>query len=428
MINYKSHPAADLWPMLKDDELKALAESIKSRGLNQAITLCEGMILDGRNRYKACIISGVEPRFSEFAGDDPYLYVFDQNGERRLGVTNAMKYGIWKKTVYMSDQWRSEQQRIAEQANAMRAKAAIGNDNATKKENSERKNSSCTSGTTTVSGKPKIAKTRAAAAESAKVDRGTVAKMDALEKSAPDLYAKVVSGELALSKAQKDAKRRENAAKKEEIARAASSIIIDSNSIDIRHCDAKDLLEMEPMNVDWIVTDPPYPNEFLHCFELLSEVAELHLSNGGSLLCMSGQSYLDKVYHSLSSRLKYHWTLGYMTPGGQAAQIFPRKVNTFWKPVLWYTKSEFKGKWVGDVCASKVNDNDKKHHHWGQSESGMYDLMKRFVEPAQTVMDPFMGAGTTGVVALELGAKFIGVDINEDHYNSARCRFASLQK
>jgi DNA modification methylase len=76
-------------------------------------------------------------------------------------------------------------------------------------------------------------------------------------------------------------------------------------------------------------------------------------------------------------------------------------------------KGRYQGDWVSDVCTSRINDNDKKHHHWGQSASGMRDLMKRFVVPGQVICDPFLGGGTTGVVAVELGGEFIGIDKEE---------------
>ncbi len=238
MSQLQPHPAAMLWPMLKEPDLQALADSIKERGLNNPITIYEEMILDGRNRYKACQMAGVEPRFTEFNGGDPFLFVFDQNGERRLDVTNAMKYGIWKRTVAMSDEWLTKQRRIVKEANAKRSSAQRGNENASKQ---RIKNSSSTCGTTTESDLSKDRnKTRAAAAEFAKVDKGTVAKMDALEKAAPDLYEKVVDGETPLTQAQRVAKERKREAKREEnrqqVAQAAkpdavegvySTIVID---------------------------------------------------------------------------------------------------------------------------------------------------------------------------------------------------------
>lgn len=177
--------------------------------------------------------------------------------------------------------------------------------------------------------------------------------------------------------------------------------------------------------VDWIITDPPYIKDALALYDKLGRVAKKTLKPGGSLICMTGQSYLPEYMRSLGEHLTYHWMLAYLTPGGQAVQLFQKNVNTFWKPVLWYTQGKYEGDWIGDVTRSAPNDNDKKHHEWGQSESGMYDLMRRFVKPGDTVLDPFMGAGTTGVVAVELGAKFIGYDIAESAYDAARVRLAN---
>lgn len=182
----------------------------------------------------------------------------------------------------------------------------------------------------------------------------------------------------------------------------------------------------EACTFDWIVTDPPYPKEFLPVYDDLAEIAEHSLKPGGSLLCMIGQSYLPEIVAALSKRLTYHWTIAYLTPGGQATQVWPRKVNTFWKPILWFTKGDYSNYgWIGDATRSAVNDNDKTRHHWGQSETGMHDLMRRFVKPGDTVLDPFMGAGTTGVVALELGATFTGYDIDKQFFNETKVRFSN---
>jgi DNA modification methylase len=128
---------------------------------------------------------------------------------------------------------------------------------------------------------------------------------------------------------------------------------------------------------------------------------------------MIGQSYLPEILQLVAPHIAYHWTVGYLTPGGQATQLWQKKVNTFWKPVLWFVKGQYAGDWVGDVTKSQVNDNDKNHHHWGQSESGMADLLERFTRPGELICDPFVGGGTTAVVAASLKRKFVGCDIDE---------------
>jgi len=77
------HPIANIFPMMSDEELSELAESIESNGLRVPILLHEGKILDGRNRYQACESSGVKPEYTEFEGDDPLSHVLDLNLHRR---------------------------------------------------------------------------------------------------------------------------------------------------------------------------------------------------------------------------------------------------------------------------------------------------------------------------------------------------------
>ena len=152
------------------------------------------------------------------------------------------------------------------------------------------------------------------------------------------------------------------------------------------------------------INNPPYPKEFLHIYDDLAVFADHALKPGGSLLVMVGQSYLPDIIEKLSRRLVYHWTAAYLTPGGQAVQVWPKRVNTFWKPLLWFTKGNYAGPWIGDVARSDTNNNEKQHHHWGQSESGMKDILERWSEPGQIVCDPFLGGGTTAVLAMRLAA------------------------
>jgi len=66
-------------PWMTEDELTALADDIKTNGLLQPITLFEGLILDGKCRYKACIMAGVQPTFEQYEGDDPVSFVASKN-------------------------------------------------------------------------------------------------------------------------------------------------------------------------------------------------------------------------------------------------------------------------------------------------------------------------------------------------------------
>jgi ParB-like chromosome segregation protein Spo0J len=80
----KVHPAADVFPMLPDDELQELAADIKANGLREALKVSNGLLIDGRNRLAACKIAGLEPRIEELNGVvDPVAYILSANINRR---------------------------------------------------------------------------------------------------------------------------------------------------------------------------------------------------------------------------------------------------------------------------------------------------------------------------------------------------------
>jgi ParB-like nuclease family protein len=78
------HPIADLFPMMTDEELANLAADIKANGLIHPIVVDkDGVLVDGRNRDRACEIAGIAPTTVLFEGDDPRAYIVASNIARR---------------------------------------------------------------------------------------------------------------------------------------------------------------------------------------------------------------------------------------------------------------------------------------------------------------------------------------------------------
>jgi hypothetical protein len=177
--------------------------------------------------------------------------------------------------------------------------------------------------------------------------------------------------------------------------------------------------------IDAVVTDAPYDKASLPLYEELGKASARLLRWGGSLVCMTGGSYLGQVMASLDRHLSFNWPVTYLTPGG-SVQIWDRKVISFCKPVLWYLKGDYNGRWVGDVAHSARNE--KSLSRLQQSESGMLDLVERFTLQGDVVLDPFMGTGTTGVAAQRLGRRFIGIEQDHETYQIAARRLGPLDR
>jgi hypothetical protein len=81
---YSIHPACAKWPRPSAAEFDALVVDIRAKGLINPIWLMpEGEILEGKIRYEACMLAGVEPRFQTYTGDDPIGFTISQNKLRR---------------------------------------------------------------------------------------------------------------------------------------------------------------------------------------------------------------------------------------------------------------------------------------------------------------------------------------------------------
>lgn len=209
-----------------------------------------------------------------------------------------------------------------------------------------------------------------------------------------------------------------NKEKREAIAKEVQSIK-KSDRWNIYQADIKDWQSQK--QYDFIITDPPYKKEFLPLYETLSIKASEWLKDGGLLIAMCGQSHLNIIYEMMSKNINYYWTAAYLTPG-QPTPIRQRNVNTTWKPLLMFSKGKYTGKIFGDVF--KSDGNDKSHHEWGQSISGMFSIIKMICLENQSILDPFCGAGTTGIAALMQGCLFDGVELEKKNVEISTARLA----
>lgn len=79
----RPHPAAALFPLVPDAELRELVEDIRAHGVRQPVVTYRGELLDGRNRIRACDLIGFDPPSVEYEGSDPVGFVISANLRRR---------------------------------------------------------------------------------------------------------------------------------------------------------------------------------------------------------------------------------------------------------------------------------------------------------------------------------------------------------
>ena len=75
----KFHPYADLFPLIEGTDFTFLCDDIKENGLQNPIVLLGDEILDGRNRYLACMEVDVQPEWTQYQGENPLAFVLSSN-------------------------------------------------------------------------------------------------------------------------------------------------------------------------------------------------------------------------------------------------------------------------------------------------------------------------------------------------------------
>lgn len=416
---YSRHRLSSMFPDLKPEEHCALAESVKRDGLLEAIWLYEGEILDGWHRYQACLEVGVEPRFREYEGDAPASFVLSQQQARRnwsssqaAAVADALEPDLaeearrrMKTGKDVSGQSggrgkiRNPRQSIDEGLSSAGAcPATLGRDHQ----------------------REKAGRSDEQAAKAVGTNRTHLRNFRDIKSQDPELAGKIRTGEMDIPRAKRILRERDAAEKRrtERIKNASAS----HHQPQLHLADFRKV-ELEPSSVDAIITDPPYPREYLPLYRDLAEYAAKVLKPGGIVLAMAGQSYLPDVHRMMSEHLNYIWTLCYATPGASTA-VWQRKARSNWKPVLLYSKGDYIGDNYLDHLIS--GGTEKEHHEWGQNEDAFATLVQRFTKTDDLVLDPFLGGGTTGMAAIAAKRQFIGIEFDQEKFSEAKRRLAGL--
>jgi hypothetical protein len=80
----KIHPVCKLFPDMLEDQFKDLVKDIQENGLQEPILTYKDHIIDGRHRYRACKMLGIEPRMEEWNGEGSLVrFVVSRNLHRR---------------------------------------------------------------------------------------------------------------------------------------------------------------------------------------------------------------------------------------------------------------------------------------------------------------------------------------------------------
>jgi len=214
------------------------------------------------------------------------------------------------------------------------------------------------------------------------------------------------------------------------------------NGIIIYHGDCRDILPQLD-SVDLVLTDPPYKHSHMHGGRgfasarrfyrdgALDGMNDFELSDYGEYLLKA--SIMMIAFHSrdliveysalaASHKLKYDLHIWYKT------NAIPFTANT-WKSdieyisLIWNKKSGWKQ--VEQHRHSKVYSSPINQDN-AHPAAKPIPLLCKYIEilEAQTILDPFMGSGTTLRAAKDLGRKAIGIELEEKYCEIAAKRLS----
>ena len=390
-------PYADLLPPLKTSEREALAADIKANGVLHPVVIDEdGNILDGHHRY---LIDRNAPTVTVegLSEDEKRAYTIRANLARRnLSVDQSREVAKTQREIA----------RRLRQSDAKRwTQAAVGALLGVTQHCVSQWFTNITDDNGSKTPKPDARVKLNTAAKEAVVAR--LEAGEAQQQIAADFGVCQQTVSNIAKKADEIHSRDDDKARK--------TAKLKASKFDVRRGDFRQVLA-DVEGVSLVLTDPPYPKEFLSLWEDLGKWAAGALADDGLLVAYSGQMYLPEVLQLLGKHLDFWWCgavvhkgSGNLTPLGHPV----RKVINKWKPLVMFMKRG------GVGFQRSFNDmidgagKQKSDHNWQQHEAEAAMLVEAFTKPGELVVDPFAGSGGFCRAAHELGRISIGSEILE---------------
>jgi site-specific DNA-methyltransferase (adenine-specific) len=176
--------------------------------------------------------------------------------------------------------------------------------------------------------------------------------------------------------------------------------------------------------VDAVVTDPPYGTKVTGWDESIeAEVFRecLRVSRGYCTFFYSNTRlwHILGILHALGVD---SWVIPWHKPN---AIGFERKFAPQWVPIVCAYRPGA-GHWGQDFVAEPLTPQ-RVGHPTPKPPRVMRWLVRRACPPGGTVLDPFMGSGTTGVAAIMEGRDFVGVEISPEYFAIAERRIREAE-
>jgi len=389
-----------LIPALTTEEFKQLEQNCLDEGIREKIITWNGFIIDGHNRFEIATRWNLEYETESKTFDNELdvkiWMVKNQFGRRNL---EDFVKGELMKTLEDLEKQKGVQ--------VYKEKAIF-------------KGNQHSAPLSIIDNEPKH-NTQKIVAEKLGWSTGKKAQFDVVVKKAPEeIKVKLRTGEVSINQAYQDIKKEEKQQiktnERERLAEIGKTKKID---IDFRLGDFEEVFKDIPDgSIDCIITDPPYPYEFIEVWSKLSRVAKRVLKPNGYCIAYSGQMYLPEVMQRMSENLDYYWTFA-VYHEGQTQIVNGINLMCRWKPVLIFQNGKKKiENTFQDYFISE--QREKNGHDWQQSKSGVGYLIEMFTKEGDTILEPFAGSGTTIIAARDKKRNVIASEIDEKTYNIAK--------